>query len=110
MAETIQIGEIAIALARKNIKNVQLSVHPPNARDHDLDLQHLVARQLFRLPNDPRIVVRNEPPGQFGLHCLPPFDAEVPRPHVPRRDLSEAWFRWRLRRRRPASARRHNLT
>jgi predicted metal-dependent hydrolase len=32
MAEMIQIGEIAIALARKDIKNVHLSVHPPNGR------------------------------------------------------------------------------
>src|SRR5260221_124585 len=32
MAETIQIGEIAIAVARKNIKNVHLSVHPPSGR------------------------------------------------------------------------------
>jgi predicted metal-dependent hydrolase len=32
MAETIQIGEIAIAVARKDIKHVHLSVHPPNGR------------------------------------------------------------------------------
>ena len=32
MVETIQIGEIAIAVARKDIKNVHLSVHPPNGR------------------------------------------------------------------------------
>jgi predicted metal-dependent hydrolase len=32
MAETIQIGEIAIAVACKDIKNVHLSVHPPNGR------------------------------------------------------------------------------
>ena len=32
MAETIQIGEIAIALARKDIKHVHLSVHPPSGR------------------------------------------------------------------------------
>jgi predicted metal-dependent hydrolase len=32
MSETIQIGEIAIAVARKDIKHVHLSVHPPNGR------------------------------------------------------------------------------
>jgi predicted metal-dependent hydrolase len=32
MAETIQLGEITIALARKNIKHVHLSVHPPSGR------------------------------------------------------------------------------
>src|SRR5688500_18047629 len=32
MPETIQIGEIVIAVARKDIKNVHLSVHPPNGR------------------------------------------------------------------------------
>jgi predicted metal-dependent hydrolase len=32
MAETIQIGEIKIALARKDIKHVHLSVHPPSGR------------------------------------------------------------------------------
>jgi len=32
MAETIQIGEIAISVARKDIKHVHLSVHPPNGR------------------------------------------------------------------------------
>lgn len=30
--DTIQLGEIAIAVARKDIKNVHLSVHPPNGR------------------------------------------------------------------------------
>jgi hypothetical protein len=32
MAETIQIGEIAIAVTRKDIKHVHLSVHPPGGR------------------------------------------------------------------------------
>jgi predicted metal-dependent hydrolase len=32
MAETIQIGEITIALTRKDVKHVHLSVHPPNGR------------------------------------------------------------------------------
>jgi predicted metal-dependent hydrolase len=32
MGQTIQLGDIAIALARKNIKHVHLSVHPPNGR------------------------------------------------------------------------------
>lgn len=32
MAETIQLGEIAIALTRKDVKHVHLSVHPPNGR------------------------------------------------------------------------------
>ena len=31
-AETIQIGEIDIAVVRKDVKNVHLSVHPPNGR------------------------------------------------------------------------------
>lgn len=30
--ETIQIGEIAVAVTRKNIKHVHLSVHPPSGR------------------------------------------------------------------------------
>jgi predicted metal-dependent hydrolase len=32
MAETIQLGEISIAVTRKDVKNVHLSVHPPNGR------------------------------------------------------------------------------
>jgi predicted metal-dependent hydrolase len=32
MAETIQIGDIAIAVTRKDIKHVHLSVHPPSGR------------------------------------------------------------------------------
>src|SRR5215467_6736805 len=32
MAETIQLGEIAIAVTRKDIRHVHLSVHPPNGR------------------------------------------------------------------------------
>jgi len=32
MAETIQLGEIAIAMTRKDIKHVHLSVHPPTGR------------------------------------------------------------------------------
>ena len=32
MAETIQLGEIAIAVTRKDIKHVHLSVHPPGGR------------------------------------------------------------------------------
>jgi predicted metal-dependent hydrolase len=32
MAETIQLGDIAITLTRKDVKNVHLSVHPPNGR------------------------------------------------------------------------------
>src|SRR6266853_2856220 len=32
MSETIQIGEIAIAVTRKDIKHVHLSVHPPSGR------------------------------------------------------------------------------
>jgi hypothetical protein len=32
MTETIQLGEIFIAVTRKPIKNVHLSVHPPNGR------------------------------------------------------------------------------
>lgn len=32
MAETIKIGDIVISMTRKRIKNVHLSVHPPNGR------------------------------------------------------------------------------
>src|SRR5947209_8764160 len=32
MAETIRFGEIAIAVTRRDIKHVHLSVHPPNGR------------------------------------------------------------------------------
>jgi len=32
MAETIQIGDIVIAMTRKDIKHVHLSVHPPSGR------------------------------------------------------------------------------
>ncbi len=32
MTETIQLGEIAIAVTRKDIKHVHLSVHPPDGR------------------------------------------------------------------------------
>src|SRR5687767_6780778 len=32
MAETIQLGEIAIAVTRKDIKHVHLTVHPPSGR------------------------------------------------------------------------------
>lgn len=32
MTEAIQLGDIAIAVTRKNVKHVHLSVHPPNGR------------------------------------------------------------------------------
>ncbi len=32
MTETIQLGDIAIAVARKDVKHVHLSVHPPSGR------------------------------------------------------------------------------
>lgn len=32
MMETIQLGEIGVALTRKDVKNVHLSVHPPSGR------------------------------------------------------------------------------
>ncbi len=32
MVETIEIGDIAIVVARKDVRNVHLSVHPPNGR------------------------------------------------------------------------------
>jgi len=32
MAETIHLGEIAIAVTRKDVKHVHLSLHPPNGR------------------------------------------------------------------------------
>jgi predicted metal-dependent hydrolase len=32
MSETIRLGEVAIAVTRKDIKHVHLSVHPPNGR------------------------------------------------------------------------------
>lgn len=32
MKETIQLGEVTISVTRKDIKNVHLSVHPPNGR------------------------------------------------------------------------------
>ena len=32
MAETIQLGEIAVALTHKDVKHVHLSVHPPSGR------------------------------------------------------------------------------
>lgn len=32
MSETIHLGEIAIAVTRKDVKNVHLSVHPPDGR------------------------------------------------------------------------------
>jgi predicted metal-dependent hydrolase len=32
MAETIELGEVSIEVTRKDIKNVHLSVHPPNGR------------------------------------------------------------------------------
>lgn len=32
MTETIQLGELSIAVTRKDIKNVHLSVHPPDGR------------------------------------------------------------------------------
>ena len=32
MAETIQLGEIAIGVTRKDVKHVHLSVHPPSGR------------------------------------------------------------------------------
>ena len=32
MTETIQLGEMSIAVTRKNIQHVHLSVHPPSGR------------------------------------------------------------------------------
>ena len=42
MTETIQLGEISILVTRKAIKNVHLSVHPPEGR------VTLVARSRLR--------------------------------------------------------------
>ena len=32
MAETLQIGDLSIAVTRKDVKHVHLSVHPPSGR------------------------------------------------------------------------------
>ena len=32
MTETIHLGDISVAVTRKDIKHVHLSVHPPNGR------------------------------------------------------------------------------
>lgn len=32
MSETIRLGDVAIAVTRKDIKHVHLSVHPPSGR------------------------------------------------------------------------------
>ena len=32
MTETIELGDLSIAVTRKDIKNVHLSVHPPDGR------------------------------------------------------------------------------
>src|SRR2546429_7575059 len=32
MAETLQLGDVVIAVSRKNVKHVHLSVHPPSGR------------------------------------------------------------------------------
>ena len=32
MSETIQLGDLVIALTRKDVKHVHLSVHPPRGR------------------------------------------------------------------------------
>ena len=49
MSETIQLGEIAIAVTRKDIKHVHLSVHPPDGR------VTLVAPLGTRLRSGPRL-------------------------------------------------------
>jgi hypothetical protein len=34
MGESIEIGDITISVTRKDVKNVHLSVHPPDGRAH----------------------------------------------------------------------------
>ena len=49
MSETIQLGEIAISVTRKDIKHVHLSVHPPSGR------VTMVAPLATRLGGGPRL-------------------------------------------------------
>jgi predicted metal-dependent hydrolase len=47
MSETITIGDIEIALTRRVIKNVHLSVHPPSGRK-DL-LEYVIVHEMVHL-------------------------------------------------------------
>lgn len=48
MSETIQLGEIFIAVMRKDIKHAHLSVHPPDGRV-TLDIPASGPRQIAAL-------------------------------------------------------------
>ena len=75
MAETLQLGDIVIAVARKNVKHVHLSVHPPNGRvtlvaptDTRLEVAHAYAASKLHWIREQQDKLRAQPretPRQF---------------------------------------------
>jgi predicted metal-dependent hydrolase len=75
MAETLQLGDVVIAVARKNVKHVHLSVHPPNGRitlvaptDTRLEVAHAYAASKLHWIREQQDKLRAQPretPRQF---------------------------------------------
>src|SRR3954462_1362846 len=75
MAETLQLGDVVIAVARKNVKHAHLSVHPPNGRvtlvaptDTRLEVAHAYAASKLHWILEQRDKLRAQPretPRQF---------------------------------------------
>ena len=75
MAETLRLGEVVIAVTRKNVKHVHLSVHPPDGRvtlvtptNTSLELAHAYAASKIRWIREQQgklLAQRREAPRQF---------------------------------------------
>ena len=75
MAETLQLGDVVIAVTRKNVKHVHLSVHPPNGRvtlvaptDTRLEVAHAYAASKLHWIREQQDKLRAQPretPRQF---------------------------------------------
>lgn len=68
MAETLQLGDVVIAVARKNVKHVHLSVHPPNGRvtlvaptDTRLEVAHAYAASKLNWIREQQDKLRAQP-------------------------------------------------
>ena len=55
MVETLRLGEVVIAIARKDVKHVHLSVHPPHGRVTLVAPRNLSAPVLPLTPRKTRL-------------------------------------------------------
>ena len=75
MAETLRLGDVVIAVTRKNVKHVHLSVHPPDGRvtlvtptDTRLEVAHSYAASKIRWIREQQgklVAQQRETPRQF---------------------------------------------